>query len=60
MCVCLLTGCYQVANTTDLEKAIYFCKGADNIEELLIHSFGHERVKCKNTEVTFLDNVKLP
>ncbi len=49
-----------MANTTDIEKAIYFCKGANNIAELNVYSLGEELVVCKNTESARLNDVKLP
>jgi hypothetical protein len=56
-----LTGCfYQVANTTDLRKTVYFCKGVENIDELQINADGSEDVTCIDGSREQLDNVNLP
>ena len=57
----LLSGCiYQVANNTDLEKAIYVCGDLENIDNITITFAGNEKVICKDGLGLFLDNVKLP
>lgn len=57
----LLSGCvYQVANNTDLEKAVYVCEGLENIENVTITFTGAEKVTCKGGLELFLHEVKLP
>lgn len=55
-----LSGCfYQSANNTDIEKAINFCKGSENIVEISIHASGDEAVTCKNGNRINLDSYKI-
>ena len=56
-----LTGCfYQVANNVELRKAVYFCKGLENIDELQINAVGTEDVTCIDGSREYLVNVNLP
>lgn len=55
-----LTGCFfQSANNTDLRKAEYFCKGVENIDEIVIAFDGRERVQCMDNTSAKTDEIKL-
>lgn len=43
-----LSGCYQVANQWDIERAINICGGVENIVEITILMEGTELVTCKS------------
>jgi len=43
-----LSGCYQVANQWDIERAINVCGGVENIVEIAILMDGRETVTCKS------------
>lgn len=57
----LLTGCYQSLNNTDLKKAVYTCKGVENIEYIESTAMGDEIVRCTNKSGSeFLGKIALP
>lgn len=60
--VLLLSGCfYQTVNNVDIERAIYACKGAQNIATVTIVLDGGEWVLCKDSEKqVHLESVIIP
>ena len=44
----LLSGCYQVVNSWDIERAVEKCNGIQNIVDIQARVFGDEFVTCKN------------
>lgn len=44
---CTLSGClYQSANSFDIKKAIYFCGGLENVQEIHVRFDGAEWILC--------------
>ena len=60
--VLLLSGCfYQTVNNVDIERAIYACKGSQNIDTIKTLFDGQEWVLCKDSnERVKLWNVIIP
>lgn len=44
-----LQGCYQVTNSWDISRSADFCRGVENIQEILVDVFGDEYVTCKDS-----------
>ena len=42
-----LTGCYQVVNSWDIERATKICGGIENVVEISARIDGSEFVQCK-------------
>ncbi len=42
-----LTGCYQVVNSWDIERATKICGGLENVVAIAAHINGTEAVQCK-------------
>jgi hypothetical protein len=56
----LLSGCFwQTANHSDLQKAAYFCKGIENVQEIEIKANGNEYVICLNGSKSSLNRVHI-
>ena len=57
-----LSGCYQMVDSIDLERAAYVCESAENIVQIQVHALGAENVTCKTTGYHSqpLDKVQLP
>lgn len=55
-----LSGCFwQTANNIDLQKAVYFCGGIENVIGIQIQAVGSEYVECTDGNKTFLSEVKI-
>ena len=54
-----LSGCYQVANQWDIERAINICGGVENIVEIAILMDGTELVTCKSGRNVKLSEAKI-
>lgn len=56
-----LSGCFwQTANNVDLQKAVYFCEGLENVDHILINANGDEEVTCIDGSTSYLYKVKIP
>ena len=57
-----VSGCfYQSINNTDLRKAVYTCKGVENIAYIESTALGDVIVRCANkSDSEFLGKVMLP
>ncbi len=50
-----LTGCHQVVNSWDIERAIQTCRGLENVVEITSVFDGREFVVCKTNKQYSLD-----
>lgn len=55
-----LSGCYQSLDSVNLQKAVQYCKGANNIQTMRINIIGADHVLCSyDVEWMNLATVKL-
>lgn len=57
----ILSGCFwQTANNIDLQKAVYFCDGIKNVQQVNIKFVGTESVVCTDGSYANTSEIKLP
>ncbi len=53
-----LTGCYQVVNSWDIERATKICGGLENVVAIAALMQGTEAVQCKVVPTQSLDKAE--
>ncbi len=60
MCSVMMTGCfYQSVNISDLNKAVHYCNGLDNIMQIDSWITGGERIFCIDGSSKGTNDIKL-